>query len=733
MYRGWYKGQREFGSAAVPWEFCLAEWDAQFLGERAFKLTDMEKANVRWEAAQFRAGKLWHRWDYPTEVGSPRFDDRNEVMAAYLADNWRAFRTWGASGISPWEYGMYWTPRPGVDRKRREMTVAWDDLQRPGFSADYVDRPMERMDVAYEAGDWEPTAAGKALLRNNQPVLAYIADGGEGFTGKGHNVRAGARLEKQLVVINNSRQRRTFGCEWSLGVAPPVTGRREVTVETGQQARVPLSFDLPASLASGTYELSASVRFGDGREQTDSFAIHVLPPLRPVGGQVLLFDPRGETATLLEKLGVQFRRVEADARPGATDTLVIGKQALTVDGPGPDVSAVRDGLRVVLFEQASDVLERRVGFRVVEYGLRQVFPRIPDHPALAGLASEHLRDWQGEATTLPSMLKYELVPRHGPTVKWCDIPVSRVWRCGNRGNVASVLIEKPARGDFRPILDGGFGLQYAPLMEYHEGKGLVVFCQMDVTGRSAEDPAAQSLAANVMSYAAAWKPSPVRRAVYVGEPAGKAHLESIGVNSAAYAGEDLAAGEQVLIVGPGGGRVLAPHAEKVSAFLKAGGNAVAIAVDQEDAKVSFPFAVSFKRREHIGAAFDAQAVASPFAGVGPADVLIREPREIPLISGGASAVGDGVLGAALDGRVVFCQLAPWQFDAKRTPNLKWSFRRTAVLLTRVLANQGVAGATPVVERLHAPINTAKAEKRWLDGLFLDTPEEWDNPYRFFRW
>jgi hypothetical protein len=733
LYRGWYQGKREFGSAAVPWEFCLAEWDAQFLGDRAFKLTDMEKANVRWEAAQFRAGKLWHRWDYPTEVGSPRFDDRNEVMAAYLADNWRAFRTWGASGISPWEYGMYWTPRPGVDRKRREMTVAWDDLQRPGFSADYVDRPMERMDVAYEAGDWEPTAAGKALLRNNQPVLAYIADGGEGFTGKGHNVRAGARLEKQLVVINNSRQRRTFGCEWSLGVAPPVTGRREVTVETGQQARVPLSFDLPASLASGTYELSASVRFGDGREQTDSFAIHVLPPLRPVGGQVLLFDPRGETATLLEKLGVQFRRVEADARPGATDTLVIGKQALTVDGPGPDVSAVRDGLRVVLFEQASDVLERRVGFRVVEYGLRQVFPRIPDHPALAGLASEHLRDWQGEATTLPSMLKYELVPRHGPTVKWCDIPVSRVWRCGNRGNVASVLIEKPARGDFRPILDGGFGLQYAPLMEYHEGKGLVVFCQMDVTGRSAEDPAAQSLAANVMSYAAAWKPSPVRRAVYVGEPAGKAHLESIGVNSAAYAGEDLAAGEQVLIVGPGGGRVLAPHAEKVSAFLKAGGNAVAIAVDQEDAKVSFPFAVSFKRREHIGAAFDAQAVASPFAGVGPADVLIREPREIPLISGGASAVGDGVLGAALDGRVVFCQLAPWQFDAKRTPNLKWSFRRTAVLLTRVLANQGVAGATPVVERLHAPINTAKAEKRWLDGLFLDTPEEWDNPYRFFRW
>ena len=54
MYRGWYKGQREWGSAKVPWEFCLAEWNAQFLGDRAFQISDREKANLRWEAKQFR-------------------------------------------------------------------------------------------------------------------------------------------------------------------------------------------------------------------------------------------------------------------------------------------------------------------------------------------------------------------------------------------------------------------------------------------------------------------------------------------------------------------------------------------------------------------------------------------------------------------------------------------------------------------------------------------------------
>ena len=63
MYRGWYKGQRSFGSAKVPWEFCLAEWNAQFLGDRAYRVTEAERRNLRWEAEQFRQGSLWHRWD----------------------------------------------------------------------------------------------------------------------------------------------------------------------------------------------------------------------------------------------------------------------------------------------------------------------------------------------------------------------------------------------------------------------------------------------------------------------------------------------------------------------------------------------------------------------------------------------------------------------------------------------------------------------------------------------
>ena len=175
---------------------------------------------------------------------------------------------------------------------------------------------------------------------------------------------------------------------------------------------------------------------------------------------------------------------------------------------------------MIVFEQTPDALEKRLGFRIAEYGLRQVFPRVPGHPALAGLTAENLRDWRGSATLQPPRLNYETSQSFGgPAVRWCGIEASRVWRCGNRGNVASVLIEKPARGDFLPVLDGGYSLQYSPLLEYREGKGMVLFCQLDVTGRTETDPATETLARNCLGYVAAWKPLPQRKAVFAGNAA----------------------------------------------------------------------------------------------------------------------------------------------------------------------------------------------------------------------
>jgi hypothetical protein len=57
----------------------------------------------------------------------------------------------------------------------------------------------------------------------------------------------------------------------------------------------------------------------------------------------------------------------------------------------------------------------------------------------------------------------------------------------------------------------------------------------------------------------------------------------------------------------------------------------------------------------------------------------------------------------------------------------------AFATTRLLANQGVELRTPLLERFSRPCDAKPPEKRWLSGLYLDEPEEWDDPYRFFRW
>jgi beta-galactosidase len=419
--------------------------------------------------------------------------------------------------------------------------------------------------------------------------------------------------------------------------------------------------------------------------------------------------------------------VETDGDLAGIETLVVGRRALSVDGPAPDLRQVREGLNVVVFEQTSEVLEKRLGLRVVEYGLRNVFARVPDHPVLAGLTGEHLRDWAGESTLLPARLTYQYRPQHGPTVQWCGIPVSRAWRRGNRGDVASVLIEKPGRGDFRPIVDGGFALQYSPLMEYREGKGRVVFCQLDVTGRSEEDPAARTLVGNLLRYVEGVKTEAAREVIYAGDEAGLAHLRAVGFAATKFDGQELVEAKHVLVVGPGGGKVVGDRARE---FVRNGGAVLAVGLEEAELAAFLPGNVKTAKREHIAASFAPAANRSLLAGVSPADVYNRDPREAPLVSGGANVVGDGVLATVEGTNVVLCQLAPWQFAKPATNNVRRTYRRVSFLLTRMLSNLGAASSTPLLDRM---ARGAGGEAPYLEGLYVDRPEEWDDPYRFFRW
>jgi NAD(P)-dependent dehydrogenase (short-subunit alcohol dehydrogenase family) len=66
------------------------------------------------------------------------------------------------------------------------------------------------------------------------------------------------------------------------------------------------------------------------------------------------------------------------------------------------------------------------------------------------------------------------------------------------------------------------------------------------------------------------------------------------------------------------------------------------------------------------------------------------------------------------------------------PTRLYAAAREALGQVDVLANLGVRGETPLLARWSAPV-TPGEPGRWLEGFYPDRPEEWDDPYRFFRW
>jgi hypothetical protein len=50
---------------------------------------------------------------------------------------------------------------------------------------------------------------------------------------------------------------------------------------------------------------------------------------------------------------------------------------MTASGAEPDIQRMRNGLKVIVFEQAAEVLEKRLGFRETEYGPGDACGRLP--------------------------------------------------------------------------------------------------------------------------------------------------------------------------------------------------------------------------------------------------------------------------------------------------------------------------------------------------------------------
>ena len=202
---------------------------------------------------------------------------------------------------------------------------------------------------------------------------------------------------------------------------------------------------------------------------------------------------------------------------------------------------------------------------------------------------------------------------------------------------------------------------------------MVLFCQIDVNGRTESDPASELLVRNILSYVSSWQP-PARRGVrYYGDPAGRRYLESAGVE-------------------------LSGQGEMAAAF----------GLEEREARALAP-RISMESREHIAAYFEPVGPGRRSPGISSADVHNRDPRNAPLVTGGATVVGDGNPGGVGGwARGVCSDGAWWQFDySGGRMNVKRTFRNFARMTARLMGNLGAEMRTPLLARLSEPAGDGK--------------------------
>jgi beta-galactosidase len=295
------------------------------------------------------------------------------------------------------------------------------------------------------------------------------------------------------------------------------------------------------------------------------------PEARPQSSWALFAggNEKHDTRAWLRTLGVEATPVKtaADLKRTAANVLVIAREALDAAPLPLDAADVARGLRVLVLEQNPAALES-VGLRIQDIVTRHAFPRDRSHPALSGLAAADLANWRGEPDLLPKT-KAGMKP-------W---PLARPPHWGNQGAVASVVIETPAHGAFTPLADAEYDLACSPLLEWRHGRGGVLFCQFDITGRTAPEPAARRLAQNLVRALDAPYPVNNNKLVrYAGDDAGWAYASALGfaaerINIAAAAAP-LEPRTDLLVIGPGAWKTCR---EKADTFAAAGGAVLVLA------------------------------------------------------------------------------------------------------------------------------------------------------------
>ncbi|MFA6292899.1 MAG: hypothetical protein WC637_14010 [Victivallales bacterium] len=578
----------------------------------------------------------------------------------------------------------------------------------------------------------------KLLPKAYAPVVAALAGTPEKRTAKDHIFAPGEKLRRSVLALNNGRQPANVRCEWKLvlGGKTVADGDKNLVIPGGGQISLPIEVVIPAG-GDRQGDLSM-ILSADGKTLcSDSCQIDVIAP-RPVKAlkPVALVDPEGDSAKSLEKVGVKFQLLPFSADLSGYDTVVFGRRAFDYEmqclPEGIDLGALtRLGKNILILEQTEKVLRERFKFRTEYSSPRNVYGRGGNSPLLEGLPDRSLNFWRG-ASTLTSgyeVALQNLNPPKGyragawyPYVGNDGKVKNRFIKWGNTHNVATVVIIKPDTGNFRTLVDCEFALNYAAVLELENDRGNLVFNQLDVSGRTQEEPAAQRFLVNLVDYTSALKTPVWRQALYLGGDKGASLLESLRIDFRRIAAPADLKSDAAVILGEADTNVLAGWKDALAAFVKGGGLLFCLPKSAADFAAGFlPFSVT-SAAKNVNSSTIGKASDPLLLGLGNSDFYWK--GDVPItalekVEGAALLLDSGVLARVPYGKgeYVLCQIQPDMFDVNKRFWLDRSRRFTERAIVVLLSNCGVEMADPYF--LRTP--KAKAEPAGT----VDLAGEWE--------
>ncbi len=471
----------------------------------------------------------------------------------------------------------------------------------------------------------QPEGLDKIIRASFAPLLIFLGGMPEDFTNKDHAFFSGEKFRKSAVIVNDWTTPRTVTCRWELALGGEIAQRGEMTgtAAPGAILKLPINLTAPKVYKRTDAELRLTALKDDALILEDSFRLQFFPKwVQPEFHDISagLYDPDGATEAMLKQAGFPFRKVRTLDDVKQCRLLIIGKNALKESNPEllkqvETARLIERGLKVLIFEQKACNLANLV---FESPSARNAFLRRPESSYVAGLKEEDFSNWRGSADSVPAFVLSAENSPHYPRSKW---------KCGNGGIVSGNVIRKPSYGNFRTIVDCGFNLMFASLLELRKEHGLVLFCQLDVTNRYRKDPVATKLVDNLLvEMGKRFVPIGPQRVGYLGDAKNEAILKRMGMQYRKLNSEQLweISGLQVLILGAD------PVPEKRRAELKkllARGKTV-VALPGAPLEL-LPGNLKRGTKELFRASVPKHDPV--FAGIPEADLYFREARNLPVL------------------------------------------------------------------------------------------------------